>query len=384
MTNATSNVGTLDGPDAKLYTATAAILREGGGPLSLEDVELAELADDEVLVRVKGVGVCHTDISAAEGMVPLPLPAVLGHEGAGTVEAVGAKVTTLSPGDSVVLSYDFCGECSTCTKNTPAYCDLFAPLNYFGERLDGSVTMHVGDEEIHGNWFGQSTFASRAIANVRNAVKVPQDLPLHLLGPLGCGLQTGAGSVMNVLRASAGDSLAVFGMGAVGLAAVMAAKAVGCDPIIAIDIQPARLDIARELGASHTFNPNETKDLVWDVMNVVSNGVDYSIDAVGSNPVIRQALEILRSPGHCVTVGFQGLEHEITIDQGHLLLGRRLSGVIEGDADPRTFVPTLIELYRQGKFPFDRLVETFPFSQINEAIAASKRGEVIKPVVIFD
>jgi aryl-alcohol dehydrogenase len=384
LTDATASVRTEAGAGTKPVTARAAILREEGRPLSLEDVELAELADDEVLVRVTGVGVCHTDISAANGMVPLPLPAVLGHEGAGVVEAVGPRVTTLVPGDHVVLSFDFCGECETCTKKTPAYCDLFAPLNYFGERLDGSVTMHAEDEEIHGNWFGQSSFASLAIANVRNAVKVPQDLPLHLLGPLGCGLQTGAGSVMNVLRASAGDSLAVFGMGAVGLAAVMAGKAVGCDPVIAIDINPERLEIARTLGATHTFNPTETKDLVWDVMNLVPNGVDCSLDAVGSNPVIRQALEILRSPGHCATVGFQGLEHEITIDQGHLLLGRRLSGVIEGDADPRTFVPALIELYREGRFPFDRLIKTFPFNQINEAIAASQRGDVIKPVVVFD
>ena len=384
MTDPTSSARTVDASVTKPYTARAAILREEGSPLSLEDVELAELADDEVLVRVTGVGVCHTDISAANGMVPLPLPALLGHEGAGVVEAVGPRVTTLAPGDHVVLSFDFCGECETCTKKTPAYCDLFAPLNYFGERLDGSVTMHAGDEEIRGNWFGQSSFASLAIANVRNAVKVPQDLPLHLLGPLGCGLQTGAGSVMNVLRASAGDSLAVFGMGAVGLAAVMAGKAVGCDPIIAIDINPERLEIARTLGATHTFNPTKTKDLVGDVMNVVPNGVDCSLDAVGSNLVIRQALEILRSPGHCATVGFQGLEHEITIDQGHLLLGRRLSGVIEGDADPRSFIPALIELYREGKFPFDRLVKTFPFNQINEAIAASQRGDVIKPVVVFD
>jgi aryl-alcohol dehydrogenase len=384
LTNTTSGIRTPDVTGDKPITARAAILREEGHALSLEDVELAELADDEVLVRIAGVGVCHTDISAANGMVPLPLPAVLGHEGAGVVEAVGPGVTTLAPGDHVVLSFDFCGDCDTCTKKTPAYCDLFAPLNYFGERLDGSVTMHAGDEDIHGNWFGQSSFASRAIADVRNAVKVPQDLPLHLLGPLGCGLQTGAGSVINVLGAKAGDSLAVFGMGAVGLAAVMAGKAVGCDPVIAVDINPARLEIARSLGATHALNPKDTKDLVWDVMNMVPNGVDLSLDAVGSNAVIRQALEILRSPGHCVTVGFQGLEHEITIDQGHLLLGRRLSGVIEGDADPRTFVPALIELYREGKFPFDRLIKTFPFSQINEAIAMAKRGEVIKPVVIFD
>ncbi|WP_371744040.1 NAD(P)-dependent alcohol dehydrogenase [Mycobacterium sp. DL592] len=364
--------------------ARAAILREEGQPLSLEDVEIADLCDGEILVRIAGVGVCHTDISAAQGLVPLPLPAVLGHEGAGVVVAVGAGVRTLVPGDHVVLSFAYCDECDTCRKKTPAYCDLFAPLNYFGERLDGTVTMHAGAEDIHGNWFGQSSFASLAVASAHNAVKVPEDLPLQLLGPLGCGLQTGAGAVMNVLRPAPGESLAVFGLGAVGLAAVMAAKALGCDPVIAVDLNESRLEVARELGATHTFNPSTSRDLVWDVMSTVPTGVDHSLDAVGSNQVIRQALEILRSPGHCVTVGFQGLQHDITIDQGHLLLGRRLSGVIEGDADPQSFVPALIRLYRDGKFPFDRLIETFPLTAINEAIEASIRGDVIKPVVVFD
>ncbi len=360
------------------------MLRAEGEPLSVEDVRLAELAEDEILVRVAGVGVCHTDISAAEGMVPLPLPAVLGHEGAGVVVDVGSAVTTVTVGDHVVLSFAYCDECDTCRNKTPAYCDLFAPLNYFGERLDGTVTLHAVDEDIHGNWFGQSSFASLAIASARNAVKVPADLPLQLLGPLGCGLQTGAGAVLNVLRPAAGESLAVFGLGAVGLSAIMAGKAVGCDPLIAIDINDSRLQTARELGATHTFNPTASQDLVWDVMNIVSTGVDCSLDAVGSNTVIRQALEILRSPGHCATVGFHGLQHDITIDQGHLLLGRRLSGVIEGDADPQKFLPELIELYRDGKFPFDRLITTFSLDRINEAIEASKRGEAIKPVVIFD
>lgn len=384
MTDTAPTIETASAPARAAVTATAAVLREGSPILSVEEVVLGDLIADEVLVRMAGVGVCHTDISAAEGLVPLPLPAVLGHEGAGIVEAVGPEVTTLAPGDHVVLSYDYCGECATCTTQTPAYCDLFAPLNYFGERLDGSVTMHAGQEEVHGNWFGQSSFATRAIANERNAVKVDTDLPLPLLGPLGCGFQTGAGSVLNVLTPRPGDSMAVFGMGAVGLAGVMAAKAAGCDPIIAIDVNPARLDIARELGATHTVNAAESDDVVWDVMALVDNGVHCSLDAVGHEAVIGQALAVLRSPGHCVTVGFQGLEHPITVDQGHLLLGRRLSGVIEGDADPQTFVPTLIDLYKQGKFPFDRLIKTFPLSQINEAIAASTRGDVIKPVVVFD
>lgn len=365
-------------------TALAAVMREEGEPFSLEEVALADLEEGEILVQMKGVGICHTDISAANGLVPLPLPAVLGHEGSGVVAAVGPGVSTLEVGDHVALSFAHCGECYACTEASPAYCELFGPLNYFGERLDGSVTMRNGEEEVHGNWFGQSSFASYAIADVHNAVKVPKDLPIELLGPLGCGLQTGAGSVLNVLQPKAGESFAVFGLGGVGLAALMAAKVVGCEPIIAIDLNPERLELAKELGATHTVNPAETKDLVWNVMEVAAPGIHHSFDAVGTGPVIRQALEILRSPGHCVTVGFQGLEHEITIDQGHLLLGRRLSGVIEGDADPQKFVPQLIELYREGKFPFDRLVKTYPFEQINEAVAASESGTVIKPVVVFD
>jgi aryl-alcohol dehydrogenase len=365
-------------------TASAALLREVGGPLEIEEVQVCAPGEGEILVRMRGVGICHTDISAAHGVIPIPLPAVLGHEGSGIVEAIGPGVDSLAVGDHVALSFDHCGECPQCSGGHPAYCELFGPLNYFGTRLDGSVTMHQGDDEVHGNWFGQSSFATRAIANVHNAVKVPDDLPLEILGPLGCGLQTGAGSVLKVMAAKAGEGIIIFGLGAVGMGAVMAAKAVGCDPIIAVDLNPTRLELASELGATHKLNPADTDDLLWTVQEMAAPGLHYSFDAVGHGSVVRQALESLRAPGHCVTVGFQGLENEITIDQGHLLVGRRLSGVVEGDADPQTFIPELIALYREGKFPFDRLVKTYPLSEINAAIHASETGEVIKPVVVFD
>jgi aryl-alcohol dehydrogenase len=381
---ATTESGTGQTEPLAGTTATAAILEEVDAPLQLHEVQIDAPRENEVLVRMRGVGICHTDVSAAHGVIPIPLPAVLGHEGAGVVEAVGPGVDSLAVGDHVALSFDHCGECSQCTSGHPAYCELFGPLNYFGERMDGSVTMRRGDEEVHGNWFGQSSFATHAIASVHNAVKLPSDLPIELLGPLGCGFQTGAGSVLNVLGAKAGEGIIVFGLGAVGLGAVMAAKAVECDPIIAVDLNPQRLAIATELGASDTINPEETDDLLWRVQELAAPGLRYSFDAVGASSVIRQALESLRSPGHCVTVGFQGLEHEITIDQGHLLLGRRLSGVIEGDADPQAFIPRLIELYRDGKFPFERLVRTFPFEQINEAIAAAEAGSVVKPILVFE
>jgi aryl-alcohol dehydrogenase len=197
-------------------------------------------------------------------------------------------------------------------------------------------------------------------------------------------LQTGAGSVLNVMQPKAGAGIIVFGLGAVGLGAVMAAKAAGCDPIIGVDLNPGRLQIASELGATRGINPAETDDLLWTVQELAAPGVHYAFDAVGHGSVVRQALESLRSPGHCVTVGFQGLQNEVTIDQGHLLLGRNLSGVVIGDADPHTFIPKLIEMYRVGTFPFDRIVKSFPLAQINEAIKASESGEVIKPVIVFD
>jgi aryl-alcohol dehydrogenase len=363
---------------------TAAVVRDTEAPMTIEEIEVGELSEGELLVKIAGVGICHTDISAAHGMIPIPLPTVLGHEGSGVVVAVADDVEGFEVGDHVAISFDHCGECSRCTGGHPAYCEVFGALNYFGTRMDGTTTLSKGEEEVHGNFFGQSSFAGHAICSKNNAVKVDKDLPLELLGPLGCGLQTGAGTVVNVLKAQPGQSIAIFGLGGVGLSAVMAAKAIGCDPIVVFDLNDKRIELAKELGATHGFNPSQHKDLVWDVMLVVAPGVDLSFDAVGFGPVIRQALEVLGSPGHCASVGFQGLENEITIDQGHLLLGRTFSGVIEGDAVPSEFIPKMIEWYKDGKFPFDRLIKTYKIDEINQAFADSESGDVIKPVIVFE
>ena len=362
---------------------TAAVLRTAGAALSLEDVELESPRPDEVLVRLVSSGVCHTDLGVIATAVAEQLPVVLGHEGAGVVEAVGDEVRGVEPGDHVVLTYNFCGSCDNCRDEVMVHCRDFVPLNLTGARLDGSSPLARGGEKIFGHFFGQSSFAERVLATERNVVKVDPSLPLHLLGPLGCGVQTGAGAVLNTLNPEPGSSIAVFAAGSVGLSAVMAAAAAGCSPIVVVDPQPQRLDLARELGATHVINPNDT-DPVAAIREITGTGARYSVECLGLPAIVRQALECLQSPGTCASVGFQGMTNELTIDQGHLLFGRSLVGVIEGDSVPATFIPRMIELYQQGRFPFDKLISTFRFEQINDAIDAAHHGKVVKAVLTFE
>lgn len=362
---------------------TAAVLRTAGAELSLEEVEIESPRPHEVLVRLVSSGVCHTDLGVIATAAPEQLPVVLGHEGAGVVEAVGDDVHGVEPGDHVVLSYNFCGSCDNCRDQVMVHCRDFVPLNLTGARLDGSSPLSRNGENVFGHFFGQSSFARRAIATEQNLVKVDKSLPLPLLGPLGCGVQTGAGAVLNTLAPEQGSSIVVFAAGSVGLSAVMAAAAAGCSPIIVIDPQPQRLHLARELGATHVINPEET-DPVTAIREITGTGARYSVECLGLPVVVRQALECLQSPGTCVSVGFQGMTNELTVDQGHLLFGRSLIGVIEGDSVPAKFIPRLIELYQKGRFPFDKLISTFPFEQINEAIDAAHHGKVVKAVLTYE
>lgn len=361
--------------------AVAAVLREPRAPLTLEDVELDAPHAGEVVVRIAGVGICQTDLGACDGHVPLlQLPAVLGHEGAGVVEAVGPGVASLQPGDHVVLSFDSCGACPTCRAGHPAYCHEFVARNSTGRRPDGSAAMRRGDEPIHGSFLGQSSFATRALATARNAVRVDPDLPVALLGPLGCSLQTGAGAVLRVLAPQAGQTLAVFGCGAVGMAAVMAGRAVGCATIVAVDPDPVRRDLAAELGATVALEP---EGALKAIRGLVRGGVDCAVETVGTGPVVDAALSSLASPGRCATLGFRGPRNRVEIDQGHLLMGRSLTGVIEGDVDPQTFIGDLLALHRAGLFPFDRLVTTYPFAEIGQAIEDTRAGRVMKAVLLM-
>ncbi|MFJ9380742.1 NAD(P)-dependent alcohol dehydrogenase [Streptomyces sp. NPDC101455] len=363
-------------------TATAAVLRAKGGPLSVEDTVVEDPRPDEVRVRLVGSGVCHTDLGVVATAVPEQLPIILGHEGSGVVESIGGDVTGLAPGDHVVLSYAYCGECDNCRCGVQMHCRSFMGLNFGGARADGSTAYRAGGDEVHGHFFGQSSWSQYVVTSPRNVVKVDPSLPLEILGPLGCGIQTGAGAVLNTLDPRAGSSLAVFATGSVGLSAVMAAKVAGCGPVIAVDPDPRRRALALELGATHALDPSG-EGVVEEINDITKGGADYSVDCLGLPSVVRRALECLASPGVCASVGFQGVDNDISFNQGHLLFGRTLVGVIEGDADPHAFIPRLLDLFQAGRLPFDRLIQTFPIVKINDAVEAAQQGQVVKAVVTF-
>lgn len=359
--------------------ATAAVAHAKGRPFVIEPVEIDEPREDEILVRVVASGICHTD-PAWRDVFPWDRPIVLGHEGAGVVERVGARVRRLGPGDRVVLTFDACGRCVRCVRGKPAYCDEFFPRNFGGTRPDGPSALSRDGAPVAAHFFGQSSFATHLIATERNAVKVDADLPLELLAPLGCGLQTGAGAVLNSLRAPAGSRLAVFGAGAVGLSAIMAGRVAGCTTIIAVDVNRARLDLARDLGATHAVNPAEG-DAAERVRSITGGGADFTLETTGVPDVLRQAVASLVLLGTCGLIAGAPPETEIRLPWRDVMHGRVLRGVIEGDSIPAEFIPTMIELYRQGRFPFDRLVRFYPFERINEAAADSLEGRTVKPVL---
>ncbi len=358
----------------------AAVVRQKGGPFQIEEVDLDRPRDDEVLVRIAGTGLCHTDLAAREGQLPTPFPIVLGHEGAGVVEQVGSRVRKVKPGDHVVLSYVACGTCSSCRKGDETLCLNNFACNFGSARYDGSVTISKGGEPVHGTFFGQSSFASHALAFERNTVLVPEDVPIELLGPLKCGVQTGAGGVLNALRPKPGASLAVFGTGGVGMSAILAARVAACTTIIAVDLKEQRLDAARELGATHVVNPTQS-DPVEAIRDITGGGVEYIIETTGRGKVIRQAVDALAVGGKCGLIGLASPDEEASLPVGPMLLGRTVFGILEGSAISDVFIPTMIALYKQGRFPFDRMISFYGLDEINRAAADAESGRALKAVL---
>lgn len=366
-------------------TATAAVIESTDAPFTLQRIEVDEPRRDEVLVRVTATGMCHTDLGARAGGIPFPLPGVLGHEGAGVVEHVGEDVTDVQPGDHVVMSFTFDGRCHPCRIGHPVYCDHWAQLNLSGgARLDGSPTLHRGEAVLHGHFFGQSSFSTLVLAAERSVVKVPEDAPLELLGPLACGIQTGAQSVLNVLRPEAGQSIVIFGAGGVGLAALLAAVHLTGAAVFVADVNAERLQLAERLGATEVLNSRDV-DPVTALRDLTDGrGVDFALEASGIPAVLRQAIDSLAPLGTCGVVGAPPPSADGSFNVlGSIVKGIRILGINQGDAIPRESIPALVSLYEQGRFPFDELVKTFPFDQIEDAVTAMKDGSVVKPVLVM-
>lgn len=358
--------------------ATAALLEQPGQPFVLTEVDLEDPRPDEVLVRIAAVGVCGTDLEFARFF---PTPALLGHEGAGIVEKVGAQVTSVRPGDHVAMSFTSCGTCTLCLTGSPAYCRSFDAVNFSGRRPDGSTAVTHGGLEVNAHFLGQSSFASHVVAPERAVVRIDPSWDLLRAGPFGCGFQTGAGGVLNVLRPRPGSSIAVFGVGAVGVAAVIAASLSGCEVIAAVDVNTAKLEAARGFGATHCVD-SSAEGTAGQLADLVPEGFDFVIDTTGREDVLRTAVEALGPLGHAGVIGV-GPSETMSFDWRSILNGRTVTGIVAGSSLPRLFLPQLLELNARGRFPVEKMITYFPFEQINEAVAAVRSGSVGKAVLTF-
>jgi aryl-alcohol dehydrogenase len=363
----------------------AVVTYAGDVGFTVADIALDEPRADEILVRLVASGICHTDLRMREMWARLPgnerrLPVVFGHEGAGVVERVGNRVTRVGPGDHVVLSYRSCRECAACTSGHPYYCARFASLNASGVRPDGSATMSAGDGVVYGSFFGQSSFATYVLAYEDNAVVVDPAVDLAAVAPFGCGVQTGAGTVMNVLDLDEHSSLVVFGAGSVGLSAVMAARALDVDTIV-VDPVASRRQMASELGAKITVDP-AADDVGEAVRDHTGGGATAAIDTTAIAEVLFQALDCLAARGTCVAVGVGTPPFAFGLER--LSAGKSLRRTTEGDADPHEFIPRLLELRARGLLPVEKLIRTYRFEDFGQAAYDAGTGATIKPVLVFD
>lgn len=365
-------------------TIQAAVAWQAGAKLSIEEFDLDDPRDDEILVRVEATGVCHTDESSRLGLLPVVYPIILGHEGSGTVEAAGRDVTRVRPGDKVLFTPDYCGRCEQCVLGYTPYCERQTAVTFTGTRPDGSPRARQHGKPVRASFFGQSSFATHSLVTERNIVPVPAGAPLRYLAGLTCGVQTGAGVMLNAIGVAPHQAVAVFGAGAVGLAAVMAARASGAREIVAVDRVRHRLDLALELGATQAVDTTgqHLADVTAQVAAMTGNGADAILDTTGNPDVIMAAVNSAAKHGTISVITSTG--RDVALPPGALLLtGRKLRGTMGGHVNPTVFIPRLLDLHAQGRFPVDRLVRNYPFAEVNTAIADSLAGTTIKPVLTF-
>ena len=363
------------GTIAETRCATVAVTRSVAAPFTFERLQLLPPAGTEVLVEIGAVGMCHADLAARGGGFPVPLPAVLGHEGAGVVVAIGPGVRSLQPGDHVVLTFASCGDCRSCRDGWPTRCERHLTLNF------GSSN-GVPEGGPWTGFFGQSSFSTHSLVQERNVVGVPADLPFEMLAPLGCAVQTGVGAVVNVARPGPGSTVAVIGLGPVGLSAVLgAALTLPTENIIAVDVNPDRLDIAARCGAGHVINAS--KESTVQRIRDIHGGVDIVIECSGRETVLPDLLGVLRKGGTAVLAGVPAFGTTAALDIAAMVNGSiTLRGTVEGDSKPHIMIPWLAELVRSGRLPIGEMVRSYPLTAIEQAARDMSDGRTIKPVLL--
>lgn len=361
----------------------AAVVRQATDPYKFEEVELAEPKNDEVLVCITASGLCHTDeFGRTLGMSPI----VLGHEGAGIIEKLGENVKDFAVGDHVAFSYAFCGHCKSCVQGRPQYCEKFNEINFGGVGADGQSKLSQNGQPV-AMFFGQSSFAQYATISEESIVKIDEDVDLAMIAPFGCGVQTGAGAVLNTLRPHVDETLAVFGCGAVGFSAIMAAKVAGCRQIIAVGGNEHSLALAKELGATDVINRKQLpadQTMAQAVQAISNGGVNYTIDTSGNGNMIQNAIQSTCLNGKIVLLAPSGEVENFDFGKDVLMAYRTVIGCCEGDSNPKIFIPRLVQLYKEGRFPIDKIITKYPFEQLEQAREDSNAGKVIKAVVTME
>ncbi|MFO1302306.1 MAG: zinc-dependent alcohol dehydrogenase family protein [Burkholderiales bacterium] len=354
-------------------------------PLAIEELDLAPPGPGEVLVKIAAAGLCHSDLSVINGDRPRPLPMVLGHEAAGIVESLGEGVADLAPGDHVVLVFvPSCGHCAPCAEGRPALCEPAAAANVSGTLLGGGRRLSRNGTPLN-HLLGCASFAEYATVSRRSLVKVDPELPLTEAALFGCAVMTGVGAVVNTAQMRAGASTAVIGLGGVGLASVIGARAAGARQIVAVDLSDDKLALAKSLGATHTFNASEP-DTVEKIREATKGGVEYAFELAGSVRAFEAAYRITRRGGTTITAGLPPPTATMPLSPLNLVAEERtVKGSYIGTCVPSRDIPRYVALYRQGLLPVNRLLtSTIRLDEINEGFDRLHEGKAVRQVIVFD
>lgn len=363
-----------------------AVISRAIDELTVEDVELEAPRAGEALVRIHAAGVCHSDLHTYRGELRTTPPVVLGHEGAGIVEAVGPGVTRVKPGDRVMINWlPSCLECPSCLAGRPTLCERFPATTIQSLMPDGTMRHTTQDGLKLKPYLSSATMAEYAVIHQNGLVPIPDDVPFDVAAVIGCAVMTGVGAVLNTAQIAPGSAAVVIGCGGVGLSALLGCVLAGCDPLIAVDVVPSKLDFARELGASHTINGRE-EDVIKRLRDITRIGPDYAFDSVGAAVTIKQALMGVRAGGTAVVMGMHSLKEEVPISAAALIAqNKRLLGCFAGQSRPLVDLPKLISLYRSGKLPVGKLIShRYALDEAQQAFADLEAGKTARGVLMLD